>query len=93
MGLTEGLVSISWDADIVFRDPVLGPGHLFHPEDLRLAEFGVVEEEHPAVEDGEVVFGPVPQLTQVLVVHGVERIVPRKNDGTQCKSLAVDQYK
>lgn len=84
-GLTEGLVSISGDADFIFSDTVLGPGHFFHPEDLRLAEFGVVEEEHPAVEDGEVVFGPIPQLPQVLVVRGIERVVPKKNNDTQCK--------
>lgn len=82
--LTEGLVGVRRDADFVL--PVLGPGHFFHADDLRLAEFGVVAEVHPAVEDGEVVFVPVPQLPQVLVVEGVEREVPAKikSDKVSC---------
>lgn len=74
--LTVGLVCIRWDADVVL--PVLGPGHFFHPEDLRLTELAVLDEVHLAVEDGEVVFVPVPQLSQVQVVQGIERIVPAK---------------
>jgi hypothetical protein len=36
-----------------------------------------VEEELP-LNDGEVVLAPVPQLPQVLVVQGIERVVPTK---------------
>lgn len=75
MSLTECLVSIRGDVYIVFGDPVFCPRDLFHPKDLRFAEFGVVEEEHPALQDFQVVFGPVPQLSQVRVVQGVEGIV------------------
>lgn len=33
-------------------------------------------EEELALSDGEVVFAPVPELPEVLVVQGVERVVP-----------------
>lgn len=76
--LTERLVSVSGDVDFIFGNPVFGPSDLFHFEDLGFAEFGVVEEEHPSLQDFQVVFGPVPQLSQVGVVQGVEGIVPER---------------
>ncbi len=33
-------------------------------------------EKHATLLNGQVVFGPVPQLTQVLVIEGVEGIIP-----------------
>lgn len=82
MILTECLVSVSRDVDFVFRDPVFGPSDLFHPEDLGFAEFAVVEEEHPALQDFQVVLGPVPQLSEVRVVQGVEGIVSERQNDT-----------
>ena len=52
---------------------------------------GVVVEEHGAVQDGQVVLGPVPQLVQVLVVQGKEGEVPggqsRRIDYNQSHTL------
>lgn len=80
VSLTECLVSISRDVDFVFGYPVLGPGDLLHSEDLGFAELRVVEEEHPALSDGQVVFGPFPKLSQVRVVQGIEGIVPGRTN-------------
>lgn len=33
-------------------------------------------EEELALSDGKVVFVPVPELSEVLVVQGIERVVP-----------------
>lgn len=76
-GLTGGLVSIG-PADFILDASPLSACHLFHLADLRHAQLGVVKEEHAPLKDGQVVFVPVPQLTQVLVVKRVERVVPEK---------------
>lgn len=46
-------------------------------------------EEHAALQNGQVVFGPIPQLTQVLVIKGVERIFPdvKENEKIKCWML------
>lgn len=45
-----------------------------HGVDLRHAEFGVQSEEEASSPNGQVVLTPVPQVLQVLVVDGRERI-------------------
>lgn len=67
-GLTGGLVSIGPAGDFILDVSPLGARHLLHLADLRHAQLGVVKEEHAPLKDGQVVFVPVPQLTQVLVV-------------------------
>lgn len=42
--------------------------------DLRHAELGVELEEQPSIQNGQVVLVPVPQVLQVLVVDGQERV-------------------
>lgn len=74
--LTGCLVPVGLQGNVVPLLAALGSGHFLHLVDLRQAEFGVVVEEELALSDREVVLVPVPQLPQVLVVQGVERIVP-----------------
>lgn len=72
--LTGGLVSISALSNVILLIALLGSRHFFHFSDFRHAEFGVVVKERATAVDGEVVLGPVPQLTQVLVVQGIEGV-------------------
>ena len=81
--LTGGLVPVGAERDVVFLVPLLRACHFLHGADLRHAEFGVVVQEGAAVQDGQVVAGPVPQLTQVLVVQSVERKVPETHTHTR----------
>lgn len=76
--LTRGLVSVGLGGDVVLDLPLFGPRHLLHLADLGHAEFGVVVEKHASLQDGQLVFGPVPELPQVLVVQGMERVIPVK---------------
>lgn len=71
---TGGLVSVGAQRDVILLVSPLGSRHFLHFSDFRHAQFGVVVEEGAAAMNGEVVFGPVPQLTQVLVVQGVEGV-------------------
>lgn len=80
--LTRGLVSVGLGGDVVLDLPLFGPCHLLHLADLRHAEFGVVVEKHASLQDGQLVFGPVPELSQVLVVQGIERVIPGKKKKT-----------
>lgn len=73
--LTRGLVPVGLGRDVVLGLSVLGARDLLHLADLGHAEFGVVEEEHASALDAQFVFGPVPQLTQVLVVQRVEGVI------------------
>lgn len=77
--LTGGLVSVGALSDVILLVALLGSRHFLHFSDFRHAEFGVVVEESAAALNGEVVLGPVPQLTQVLVVQGVEGVKTVKN--------------
>lgn len=77
--LTGGLVSVGALSDVILLVALLGSRHFFHFSDFRHAEFGVVVEERAAALNGEVVLGPVPQLTQVLVVQGVEGVITVRN--------------
>lgn len=81
--LTGGLVSVGAQSDVILLVAFLGSRHFFHFSDFRHAEFGVVVEECAAALNGEVVLGPVPQLTQVLVVQGVEGVITEKRQ--KCK--------
>lgn len=74
--LTRGLVAVGLEGDVVLLLAPLGPRDLLHLVDLGQAELGVVVEEELPAGDGQVVLAPVPQLAQVLVVQGVEGIVP-----------------
>lgn len=78
--LTWGLVSVGLGGDVVLHQPLLGSCHLLHLADLGHAKFGVVVEKHAPLQDGELVFGPVPELPQVLVVQGVKGVIPRKKN-------------
>lgn len=52
-----------------------GYARLFpHGVNLRHAELGVELEEQPSIHNGQVVLVPVPQVLQVLVVDGQERV-------------------
>ena len=75
--LTGGLVPVVAYSDVVLLVAVLGSGYLLHLSDFRHAEFGVVVEEHPTTRDGQVVLGPVPQLSEVLVVQRIEGVNSR----------------
>lgn len=77
--LTGGLVSVGALSDVILLVALLGSRHFLHFSDFRHAEFGVVVEERAAALNGEVVLGPVPQLTQVLVVQGVEGVITVRN--------------
>lgn len=69
---TGGLVPIGARSNVVLDLSFLGPRHFLHFLNLRLAEFGVVVEEHAALLDGQVVFGPVPELAQVLIIQRIK---------------------
>lgn len=57
-----------------------GYARLFpHGVNLRHAKLRVELEEHPTVQNGQVVLVPVPQMLQVLIVDGQERV--RTDDG------------
>ena len=75
--LTWGLVSIGLGGYVHFLLPIFGSCDLSHTADLRHAEFGVVEEKHAPLQDGELVFGPIPELPQVLIVQCIKRVIPR----------------
>lgn len=77
--LTGGLVSVGADSDVVLLVALLGPRYLFHLSNLRHAEFRVVVEEDPTVLDRQVVLGPIPQFSEVLVVQCVESICTKKD--------------
>lgn len=47
-----------------------------HLVDFRHAEFRVEAEKEPSIQNSQVVLIPVPQILQVLVVDGGERIHP-----------------
>lgn len=68
------MVPVGASGNVVLLVATLGARYRDHFLDFRHAEFGVVVEERAAALDGEVVLGPVPQLTQVLVVQCVERV-------------------
>lgn len=74
--LTRCLVPIGLQGNVVPLLTALSSGDFFHLVNFRQAEFRVVMEEELALSDGEVVFAPVPELPQVLVVQGIKRIVP-----------------
>lgn len=70
--LTVGLLAVV--AEIAFHR-LNGYARLFpHGVDLRHAELGVELEEQPSIQNGQVVLVPVPQVLQVLVVDGQERV-------------------
>lgn len=73
--LTGSLVPVGLGGDVVLDLPLLQPGHLLHLVDLRHAQLGIVMEKQASLQDGQLVFGPVPQLPQILVVQRVERVV------------------
>lgn len=74
--LTRGLVPVGLQGNVIPLLAPLGSGNFFHLVDFRQAEFGIVVEEELPLSDGEVVLAPVPELPQVLIVQGVERVVP-----------------
>lgn len=76
--LTGSLVPVGLGGDVVLDLPLFQPSHLLHLVDLRHAQLGVVMEKQASLQDGQFVFGPVPQLPQILVVQCVERVVSRK---------------
>lgn len=88
---TGGLVSVGAQSDVILQVSLLGSRHLLHFSDFRHAQFGVVVEERAAAMNGEVVFGPVPQLTQVLVVQGVKGVITVKKWQT-CKGHFQRQF-
>lgn len=51
---------------------LLGSCYFLHLFDFRQTKFRVVEEERSAAQDGQVVLGPIPQLSQVPVVQCIE---------------------
>ena len=75
------MVSVVLGGDVVLDLPVLGACDFLHLAYLRHAQLGVIVEEHAAVADGQLVLGPVPQLPEVLVVQGVEGVVPGEIEG------------
>lgn len=70
--LTRGLVAVRLQGNVVPLLPPLRPRDLFHLVDLRQAQLGVVMEEEFPPCDSEVVFTPVPELAEILVVQGVK---------------------
>lgn len=70
--LTVGLLAVV--AEIAFHRLDGDAGLFPHGVDLRHAELGVELEEQPSVQNGQVVLVPVPQVLQVLVVDGRERV-------------------
>lgn len=81
--LTRCLVAVGLGRNVVPALP--GPGDLFHLANLRHAQLGVVVEEHASLQDAQLVLGPVPELSQVLVVQGVEGVIPGKGGQTRLK--------
>lgn len=69
---TGGLIPIGAKSDVVLDLSCFGPCYFLHLLDLRMAEFGVVVEKHAALLDGQVVFGPVPEVTQVLIIQCIK---------------------
>lgn len=70
--LTAGPVAVV--AEVAFLR-LHGYARLFpHRVDLRHAKLGVELEKQPPVQNGQVVLVPVPQVLQVLVVDGRERV-------------------
>lgn len=79
--LTRSLVPVGLGGDVVLHVARLQPSHLLHLVDLRHAQLGVVMEKQASLQDGQLVFGPIPQLPQILVVQRVERVVSGEGDG------------
>lgn len=70
--LTVGLLAVV--AEVAFHRLDGYARLLPHGVDLRHAELGVELEEKPSVQNGQVMLVPVPQVLQVLVVDGQERV-------------------
>ena len=77
--LTGCLVPIGAYSNVILLVALLSSCYLLHFSDFGHAKFGVVVEERPTTLNGEVVFGPVPQLTQVLVVQRIKCIGTNKD--------------
>lgn len=80
------MVSVGPDGDVVLQVALLGARYLLHLPDLRHAELRVVVEEGPAALDGQVVLGPIPQFSEVLVVQRVESIRTEKTKKMKMKT-------
>lgn len=75
--LTGGLVPVGAYSDVILLVALFGSRYLLHLSDFRHAKFGVVVEEGTAALDSQIVFGPIPQLTQILVVQRIEGVHTR----------------
>lgn len=73
------MVPVVANVDVILLVALLGSRYLLHLSDFRHAKFGVVVEEHTTKLDGQVVLGPIPQLTQVLVVQRMEGIDTKRD--------------
>lgn len=70
--LTGGLVPVGACSNVILLVAIFGTRDLLHLSDFRHAKFRVVVEEGTTPLDGQVCLGPIPQLTQVLVVQCIE---------------------
>lgn len=72
------MVPVGANRNVILDVALLGSCDLLHFSNFRHAKLGVVVEECTTTQNGEVVLGPVPQLTQVLVVQCIEGIIAKK---------------
>lgn len=85
--LTGGLVPVSAYSNVILLVALLGSRYLLHLSDFRHAQFGVIVEECTTTLNGQVVLGPIPQLTQVLVVQRIEGVVTKRDRGKKREKL------